>query len=222
MTPARSAPRNSTSTLVPPQPAQGDAEGVGGAGHQGAARRFPTRASISTSRAAAAAAATSTFTSPATIRMLARAHRAARWSTRCATLPTLRDAAHQRRHAAPGNPHPARDLDLAAQLGVTVASISETIRIATLGDLDQNSAKFSLVGPTGADPREPARGQPPRPGDAREPAGADRGRRRGAAEGGGRYQLRRRARRSVRRYNQSRRIVHRGRPRPRASSSARP
>ena len=34
--------------------------------------------------------------------------------------------------------------DLAAQLGVTVASISETIRIATLGDLDQNSAKFSL------------------------------------------------------------------------------
>jgi hydrophobe/amphiphile efflux-1 (HAE1) family protein len=34
--------------------------------------------------------------------------------------------------------------DLAAQLGVTVANISETIRIATLGDLDQNSAKFSL------------------------------------------------------------------------------
>jgi multidrug efflux pump subunit AcrB len=34
--------------------------------------------------------------------------------------------------------------DLAAQLGVTVSSISETIRIATLGDLDQNSAKFSL------------------------------------------------------------------------------
>jgi hydrophobe/amphiphile efflux-1 (HAE1) family protein len=35
-------------------------------------------------------------------------------------------------------------LDLAAQLGVTVSTISETIRIATLGDLDQNSAKFSL------------------------------------------------------------------------------
>ena len=35
-------------------------------------------------------------------------------------------------------------LDLAAQLGVTVASISETIRIATLGDIDANSAKFSL------------------------------------------------------------------------------
>jgi hydrophobe/amphiphile efflux-1 (HAE1) family protein len=34
--------------------------------------------------------------------------------------------------------------DLAAQLGVTVSNISETIRIATLGDIDQNSAKFSL------------------------------------------------------------------------------
>jgi multidrug efflux pump subunit AcrB len=36
-------------------------------------------------------------------------------------------------------------LDLASQLGVTVASLSETIRIATLGELDQNSAKFSLA-----------------------------------------------------------------------------
>jgi multidrug efflux pump subunit AcrB len=35
-------------------------------------------------------------------------------------------------------------LDLASQLGVTVESISDTIRIATIGDLDQNSAKFSL------------------------------------------------------------------------------
>ena len=35
-------------------------------------------------------------------------------------------------------------LDLASQLGVTVERISETIRIATLGELDQNSAKFSL------------------------------------------------------------------------------
>jgi multidrug efflux pump subunit AcrB len=34
--------------------------------------------------------------------------------------------------------------DLAAQLGVTAASISETVRIATLGDIEQNSAKFSL------------------------------------------------------------------------------
>ena len=35
-------------------------------------------------------------------------------------------------------------LDVAAQLGVSVRSISETIRIATLGDLPQNGAKFSL------------------------------------------------------------------------------
>jgi multidrug efflux pump subunit AcrB len=34
--------------------------------------------------------------------------------------------------------------DLAARLGVTVASISDTIRIATLGDLVQNDAKFTL------------------------------------------------------------------------------
>jgi multidrug efflux pump subunit AcrB len=35
-------------------------------------------------------------------------------------------------------------LDVAAQLGVSVESISQTIRIATLGDLPQNGAKFSL------------------------------------------------------------------------------
>ncbi|MBN8817725.1 MAG: efflux RND transporter permease subunit [Sphingomonas sp.] len=35
-------------------------------------------------------------------------------------------------------------LDLAAQLGVTTSALSQTIRIATLGDIDQNSAKFSL------------------------------------------------------------------------------
>jgi multidrug efflux pump subunit AcrB len=35
-------------------------------------------------------------------------------------------------------------LDVAAQLGVSVQSISETIRIATLGDLPQNGAKFAL------------------------------------------------------------------------------
>ena len=34
--------------------------------------------------------------------------------------------------------------DLAAQMGVTTADLSETIRIATLGDIDQNVAKFSL------------------------------------------------------------------------------
>ena len=35
-------------------------------------------------------------------------------------------------------------LDEAASLGVTVANISETVRLATLGDLPQNNAKFSL------------------------------------------------------------------------------
>jgi multidrug efflux pump subunit AcrB len=35
-------------------------------------------------------------------------------------------------------------IDLAANLGVTTAALSETIRIATLGEIDQNSAKFSL------------------------------------------------------------------------------
>jgi multidrug efflux pump subunit AcrB len=34
--------------------------------------------------------------------------------------------------------------DLAADLGVTTAALSQTIRIATLGDIDQNSARFSL------------------------------------------------------------------------------
>ncbi|MBS0395159.1 MAG: efflux RND transporter permease subunit, partial [Proteobacteria bacterium] len=35
--------------------------------------------------------------------------------------------------------------DLAAELGVTVQSISQTVRIATLGDIPQNVAKFSLA-----------------------------------------------------------------------------
>ena len=35
-------------------------------------------------------------------------------------------------------------LDLAAELGVTVQAISQTIRIATMGDIPQNGAKFSL------------------------------------------------------------------------------
>ena len=36
-------------------------------------------------------------------------------------------------------------LDLAAELGVTVQAISQTIRIATMGDIPQNGAKFSLA-----------------------------------------------------------------------------
>jgi multidrug efflux pump subunit AcrB len=35
-------------------------------------------------------------------------------------------------------------LDLAASLGVTTAALSQAIRIATIGEIDQNSAKFSL------------------------------------------------------------------------------
>jgi multidrug efflux pump subunit AcrB len=35
--------------------------------------------------------------------------------------------------------------DLAADLGVTTTALSQTIRIATIGDIEQNSAKFSLA-----------------------------------------------------------------------------
>ncbi len=35
-------------------------------------------------------------------------------------------------------------LDLAANLGVTTAALSSAIRVATIGDIDQNSARFSL------------------------------------------------------------------------------
>jgi multidrug efflux pump subunit AcrB len=35
-------------------------------------------------------------------------------------------------------------LDLAADLGVTTTALGQTIRLATLGDIDQNSARFSL------------------------------------------------------------------------------
>ena len=35
-------------------------------------------------------------------------------------------------------------MDLAANMGVTTAALSNAIRLATLGDIDQNSAKFSL------------------------------------------------------------------------------
>jgi multidrug efflux pump subunit AcrB len=36
-------------------------------------------------------------------------------------------------------------LDLAASMGVTTSALSQAIRIATLGDIDQNAAKFSLT-----------------------------------------------------------------------------
>ena len=49
--------------------------------------------------------------------------------------------------------HPRLDI-AAAQLGVSVQSISQTIRIATLGDLPQNGAKFSLSRPPDSDSRK--------------------------------------------------------------------
>ncbi len=59
------------------------------------------------------------------------------------TLPELRDPRIDGEMARPElivRPY----LDTAAQLGVTVDSISETVRLATLGDLPQNEARFSL------------------------------------------------------------------------------
>jgi len=59
------------------------------------------------------------------------------------TLKELRDPRIDGEMARPElvvHPH----LDVAAQLGVTVENISETVRLATLGDLPQNNAKFSL------------------------------------------------------------------------------
>ena len=35
-------------------------------------------------------------------------------------------------------------MDLAASLGVSTAALSQAIRIATIGEIDQNAAKFSL------------------------------------------------------------------------------
>ncbi len=58
-------------------------------------------------------------------------------------LPMLRDArvdGDLKRPEIVIKPH----FDLAAQLGVSVASLSQTIRIATIGDIPQNLAKFSL------------------------------------------------------------------------------
>ncbi|MGA8707243.1 MAG: efflux RND transporter permease subunit [Steroidobacteraceae bacterium] len=59
------------------------------------------------------------------------------------TLKELRDPRINGDMARPElivHPH----LDEAASLGVTVENISETVRLATLGDLPQNNAKFSL------------------------------------------------------------------------------
>jgi hydrophobe/amphiphile efflux-1 (HAE1) family protein len=59
------------------------------------------------------------------------------------TLPQLRDPRINGDMARPELVVRPR-LDEAAQLGVTVASISEAVRLATLGDLPQNGAHFNL------------------------------------------------------------------------------
>jgi multidrug efflux pump subunit AcrB len=64
-------------------------------------------------------------------------------------------------------------LDLAADMGVTTQALSQAIRIATQGEIDQNSAKFSL-----SDRQIPIRVRSTRnraqqPLDDREHAGAD-------------------------------------------------
>jgi len=60
------------------------------------------------------------------------------------TLPELRAPRVQGDLARPEITIKPR-FDLAADLGVTTAALSQTIRIATLGDIAQNSAKFSLA-----------------------------------------------------------------------------
>ena len=80
--------------------------------------------------------------------------------------------------------------DLAADLGVTTAALSQTIRIATLGEIEQNSAKFSLERPAGADQGLAVGKCSARHHDARESAGADLERRFGSAEGRRRHRLR--------------------------------
>jgi len=60
------------------------------------------------------------------------------------TLPELRAPRIQGDLARPEITIKPR-FDLAADLGVTTAALSQTIRIATLGDIAQNSAKFSLA-----------------------------------------------------------------------------
>ncbi len=70
-------------------------------------------------------------------------HAAHKVMSQMAALPDLRDVSSE-----DGLPRPEIRIkprfDLAAELGVTVADISQTIRIATLGDLLQNDAKFTL------------------------------------------------------------------------------
>ncbi|WP_221795264.1 efflux RND transporter permease subunit [Aquisediminimonas sediminicola] len=64
--------------------------------------------------------------------------------TELATLPSLRAPRFNGDLKRPEITIKPR-LDLAASMGVTTAALSQTIRIATLGEIDQNTAKFSLL-----------------------------------------------------------------------------
>ena len=101
-------------------------------------------------------------------------HRAARWSSRCRA-----SKASSRRASRADLQRPeliiTPRLDLAAQLGVTTTALSQAIRIATIGEIDQNAAKFSLSATARSRsacvlPEDSRAG----PVDDREPAGADR------------------------------------------------
>jgi HAE1 family hydrophobic/amphiphilic exporter-1 len=70
-------------------------------------------------------------------------HTARKVMRQMAVLPSLRDVSSEDDLPRPEIRIRPR-FDLAAQLGVTVADISRTIRIATLGDLLQDDAKFTL------------------------------------------------------------------------------
>ena len=73
----------------------------------------------------------------------ARRRRAAIWSGRCAACRSWPARVRRRASAHPELrivPHEAR----AAELGVSVAGIGATARIATIGDVDQNLARFDL------------------------------------------------------------------------------
>ncbi len=87
------------------------------------------------------------------------------------TLKELRDPRINGDMARPElivHPH----LDEAASLGVTVENISETVRLATLGDLPQNNAKVLAAGPADPDSRESDRVGTQESGHHRESARA--------------------------------------------------
>jgi multidrug efflux pump subunit AcrB len=100
---------------------------------------------------------------------------------KCAPSASSR-CAHQGRSAAAGNHVVHPRLDIAAQLGVSVQSISETIRIATLGRPAAERRQIFLDRPANSHPGQPHRKCAPRSDHAGESAGADRLRRERAAQ----------------------------------------